>query len=255
MSSPAWFILILLDFNIIYAFAHGEPLKVAAPGVGMLLLLGFAVGLYEVIVPASGSAFGIPSGFHFLPLYVSFFCGGIMAARNKWLETFVNFPAAINNVLRGITLTILLAMLALAFDLFYYADASAKAQADGIMNLLSGIYAVTITLVELQLFYRYCNLGGRFSKALAEAAYGAYLLHPIFLIFATWSYAQIIKAAGMTVVNIPSEAVPVQVYEYAILDGTQGTLWLALGYVSIVTNFVWPCAYLLKKLPGFRLVL
>jgi len=82
------------------------------------------------------------------------------------------------------------------------------------------------------------------------------LLHPIFIIFATWSFVKLAEATGMKVVKSPSEQIPYPGFQFVILNGTQTTLWLSLVYVSFVSNIlVWPCAHGLKKLPVFRAVL
>ena len=63
VNGPPWFILVLLVFNVIYAFAPGELPTVALPSVPMLIFtVGFSVGFSYVVFPWAGFTFGVPGG-------------------------------------------------------------------------------------------------------------------------------------------------------------------------------------------------
>merc|ERR1712160_191532 len=87
VSGPPWFILWLLIFNVCYALLPLKPRQfnfrwlVAAI---LCLFAGALQGLIQAVLPPGGEVAYVNVGY--LPLYVVFFCAGIMARRSKWLE-------------------------------------------------------------------------------------------------------------------------------------------------------------------------
>jgi hypothetical protein len=52
----------------------------------LIFTVGGLVGVVYVVFPWSGFTFGVPGGAHSLISYVIFFVGGLIAAKNRWMD-------------------------------------------------------------------------------------------------------------------------------------------------------------------------
>lgn len=260
-GGPCWFLMALLFFNTLYAFDNSEPIRIRAPSVGMLLVVGFVLGLAKVPFPPDGSIFYVPHGFQMLPQYTLFFYSGVMAKRGDWLSSMADYPESSKWMMR------ILAIVLLVLEYMDRALQSA-APAGSCFTVLGGFEGVVYSFVILDLSSKFLNRElGPLMHALSTAAYTAYIIHPVVVDMVTWSWGLIMQAtvekAELTVGMIdvgqsypafhkasPLVALVIQTEHFNEL------MFLGWAYVAVVSNFIlWPLAYCIKKIPKFDQVL
>lgn len=218
---PMWFVEVLLVFSLGYLLIRNlrrdrEPTPpteaTARPGYtgrlpGPLAIIGFAVALtlvtfgWRQLVAAEAywPIVGLPTP-AYLPQYLSLFVVGVYAHRRGW---FANLSRATVWVSGAATLLLGLArLITLGLDGGDTATRLIQLAAE------SG-FAVAIVLFLTALFQRTLNRQSRFSKFLADNAFGVYFWHSLVLILTAmfvlrgWEAPAIAKFAVLTLIAMP----------------------------------------------------
>ncbi|CAB9517847.1 acyltransferase 3 [Seminavis robusta] len=268
-SGHCWFLLWLLIFNWAYCCigdrlkkrnheegeAPDRPTSTPFPRLQKRLFYGFLVcGLlmFAVVVAlgGGGSFFTMPITIGSLMCDIVFFAAGTQAKANNWLapenlrsklECSIWYQRALVLVEGGLML-FLLFMAEEEMEVLYIP-----------MFLVAGVYCIDMSLVLLDFFQINVNYRNAFIGALADAAYGVYILHPLVITGAT--------AAFLKIYNNLHQDNPLQFEDESVVSKTQlqgpgdGSLHLLAGFLilSVVCNLVcWPLAWWIRQLPGFR---
>lgn len=94
-TGPVWFLLILLLFNVFYAFSPGALPSMRLPSLVMLMVfVGVPLGVLVNVYGYSGYPFGLPGGLGDIFPYVTFFVGGLIAGKNRWMDDIKNISGA-----------------------------------------------------------------------------------------------------------------------------------------------------------------
>jgi glucan biosynthesis protein C len=190
---PTWFLEALLAFSLAYALMRAlqperepvsrEPLRgrqVAAVGVA-IAVLSFATHL---AIPLGEEHFHIQ--FALFPQYAILFGLGCAAGRRGWLETLtpeLRSRCAIVGLIGVIVLPVLL----LAGG-FTKSDAEQELYAGGwhwqaaATSLVEATLAATLPLFLIGWFREHWTRQGALLRRLAAAAYGAFVIHPPFVV-------------------------------------------------------------------------
>jgi len=261
-GGPCWFLLALLFFNTLYAFDNSEPLRIRAPSVGMLLVVGFVLGLAKFPFPTDAEIFQVPHGFAMLPQYTLFFYSGVMAKRGDWLASIADYPESSKWMMRILAI-VLLVLQYMNLALRWQVSSGACA------TVLEGFEGVVYSFVILELSSKFLNRDlGPLMHALSTAAYTAYIIHPLVVNTVTWSWGLIMQATVEKAELIGGMKDAGQSYPAFTRAGSQKVAlviqtahfneltFLGWAYVAVVSNFIlWPLAYCIKKIPKFDQVL
>lgn len=190
---PLWFVAALLLFSLAFLlkwiFFNGassvrRPLPSDRVIVGLCLLLGLMQFGVRLIFPI-GENLGwfLPSYF---TLYIAFFIGGILAARHNWLDELLDRP------LQQWSFMAILSSIFLISYVYYVTDSSLIARVMGGFNFHAFALAMwepfscfSIILLLLKGFAQLSAFTSPLSQKLSNAAYGAYIFQPFFIIPAT----------------------------------------------------------------------
>mmetsp|Transcript_18354 Transcript_18354/g.54533 ORF Transcript_18354/g.54533 Transcript_18354/m.54533 type:complete len:531 (+) Transcript_18354:166-1758(+) len=288
-GGPPWFIKMLALYNLVYACGPRLlPEKPKCPSIGVALAVGFVSGCARSVLSVSGSTILNPRGLEQFQQYVLYFVAGCAAGDGDWLPEIVSMSAGNAAFLRGICLIYAVAGYFLQKAMWSDRvknyrdllkgdptpyDAQTNAALAPVFVAFSGVFSVAITLVWLQLFHQYFNSAKRFvTRALSDAAYAAYLLHPFGILFALWTLHQVFKAEGYDIgQRVPDTDVtardldpktrgawfvPSQWDDDADSKAWGYKTWSGFLYLVVVANLVtWPISWCIKKLPGVRNVL
>jgi len=251
-GGPAWFISWLLIFNIMYAFNDGEALQIKAPSVGVLLTVGFAIGLWQL--PASVGTTGfmnVPFNFFYLPEYVLYFYGGAIAKRNAWLEGLCERPSSARWLLRIVAGMLLMEQYFKELLMILAPSQNSKDLIDPQEGAMRGIKAIVYCFVLLEVFQLYMNRSlGRLAEWCSQAAYTVFIIHPWVVILVQLSWVSILRALDVSVTVWSPGRFFIESSRY------QALTWLGFVYISSVTTvIIWPLSYGISKLPGFNQVL
>lgn len=61
----------------------------------LIFTVGFSVGVVYNVFPWTWFTFGVPGGIHSLISYVIFFVGGLIAAKNRWVDEIMQVRSCI----------------------------------------------------------------------------------------------------------------------------------------------------------------
>merc|ERR1712241_125234 len=264
-KGPAWFILWLLNFSIIYAvgaqflpkvqFNMPHPLLLTV-GVGPVLC-----GIYYGMEVATDSMYPVNGPYDFiggmvqwqygLGLYVPFFLAGIAGGRNDWLKSIEEMKTWVVWTPRVIVVG------------FWVTEFLSIAQytipIPGIQNfhgftfneLFPPFYAIPMTLALLHFFYQYFNGTPQswLMRNAGIAAYAVYVIHPLIYCAFTIAFVQILKTAGVPIVfegivflTVGPDGQPTPLPD--------GYIWGGWVFVLVLTQcVVWPLAHFMRKLP------
>ena len=289
-EGPPWFISWLVLFGLLYVGVHSKraALKLPAPTLAPLLLFGFLVGLMCTFLSPSGfppTAFAIPGapmpgGLYMFVWYIVAWGGGIAAKRGGWLEAWLGTADAEAAIEPGQE-RFLVTMVALTLVVkFYYEYSKAyfpEFKPAGypatpfpyeteMSVLMHGIFPVSMFLVTLFGFKRFCNSGTGLWKFASHAAYTVYLIHSLVVVGVMGLYMRIADAVlkstsgGFVLVNDGGKNDMIPYGEYVVVCSTKGHqelfAWCGFVFVCVVSNgVVWPLAWCVKSLPGCRDVL
>jgi hypothetical protein len=191
-----------------------------------------------------------------LSMYAPFFVAGIAGGRNDWLRSVENMATWLVWSLR----TIVVGFWVLYF--FLVAQSSipiSSVHIDGSLQQISiPVYAIAITLAEMQLFYQYFNSSpqSKFMKSAGLAAYTVYVIHPWVLDTFVVAWIEILKAANHTIAFDPSSIGGNPIVQTLKPDGEPGwvfnpaLIWPSWLFIFVLTQVVvWPLAHYFRKLP------
>merc|ERR1711977_775084 len=265
-KGPAWFILWLLNFSIIYAvgaqflpkvqFSMPHPLLLTA-GVGPVLC-----GIFYGISAAVGSlqpnggpwnGFGGMNQWHYaLGIYIPFFLAGIVGGRNDWLKNIEEMKAWVVWTLRVIVVGFWVALfLSTAQDTIPIPGIH---NFDGIIfqQVFPPLYAIPMTLALMQFFYQYFNgtPQGWLMRNADFAAYTVYVIHaPVYSVFMI-AFVQILKTAGVPIVFYGLVYFTVGPDGQPNFSPPEAYVWGGWAFVLVLTQcVVWPLAHFMRKLP------
>ena len=242
-SGAMWFVLWLLNFSILYAIVAQIPvpaIRFKMPNPVLLTVGGAVLGLLFCVLNTwikptwIGSlwvAFGVAE-------YLPFFTAGILAGRNGWLESIVTMPRWSRWVLRAYTLLFIIFLAPASLQVF------GDWQASYWICALGGMYAVSMTLGQMQLFHQCMNLTTEFLGALGKASYMVYFIHPYVMNLWMMIFLEILKAAHVPIRFINNASMPwstVFVRGTGFLDHTpaplgQPMLWGGFAFVFVLTQ-------------------
>ena len=191
---PMWFVLTLLVFELLYVvyrscrktvpkISAATKLPSVWTVVAFIVVMGLVAFAIRLVCPAGKSWFGLQFGY--FPLYVGMFCAGIVAWRDGWLERM-----QVRNALGWFGLAW---GAIVAFVAFYFVNRSSGDSDSGGWNRMAFAYAmwepilcVGFSYFLLAAFKRWGNEADRFFRALAADSYMTYVLHPFFVVGATF---------------------------------------------------------------------
>lgn len=286
----AWFLMWLIVFNIVYASLE-EAYKKDAVGYNNIIAMNatpestplstlprLRMGIPAYWKRSIGAGFGLcglftiaefsllqgrfasmPISVGSLPDDILFFALGIVAYHNGWLESslrdeqgVITYPwlmwaaVLVEAVLMVVFLGLAISGVTIGWPLF---------------ALVGGAYCVDTIVVILDLFQTYANHrpgdGSWITKAMTEAAYGVYLLHPLVVTSLTIVFVQAYNSLYGSTYPIYFE--PDKTYSFSPLAGPdEGGLVLGVGWllVNILSQLIlWPLCWYLKQLPGLRSII
>jgi hypothetical protein len=267
-TGQIWYLHWLVFLSFIYAFVHKQPLKMPSPQVGHVFLFAFGIGIWFMLVPYGPSFAMMPLGIRFLFLYVLYFSAGIVAKRNDWISEIVNLQTskATTLFLWGLIVFIVTEVVVWMCSVSDFQSESARAEAETSLDMANfsiGFFAVIICLAELQLFHAYFNKGGKVSKFFCESAYGAYILHYMFVNFGINIYFRMMRQfSGLPEDIFVFWQAGQQGTSHVVMTNVDGVIvsekytWFGMLFVCAFANLcVWPTAFLVRKLPLLNQVL
>mmetsp|Transcript_24382 Transcript_24382/g.45784 ORF Transcript_24382/g.45784 Transcript_24382/m.45784 type:complete len:478 (+) Transcript_24382:910-2343(+) len=252
-----WFTGWLCIFNTVYASVdHSEPyvmacpkpfffLFVYTPPLFILNLVLMLCGLYTF--------FFMPISWGSLPFDVLCFFGGCVAKRNKWLES--DTPGGLVEIMSNTWTRVwtfgIFILACVGCLVFYLLEGY-----NDLMSLLAAYIMIGLAFfVQLDFFRRHFNWTGRWSKILAESAYTAYIIHPLFVNFWSWIFLKTYEASSGTddIVFIGTNLTSTT--EFTAPDSQE---WLFGGWICASVGAVvstWFVAHRIREIPGFKKVL
>jgi glucans biosynthesis protein C len=186
---PTWFLEALLLFSLVYALVRvvrpeRQPVSRGPLSGRSVIAVGAAIAALSfathLVVPYGEEHLHIQ--FALFPQYAILFALGCAAGRRGWLETLTP------DLRRGCGLVGLLAILALPVLLLAGGFDEGEAQRDlfaggwhwqaAATSLLEGTLAATLPLFLIGWFRDHWTRQGALLREMADAAYGAFIIHP-----------------------------------------------------------------------------
>merc|ERR1719158_384234 len=201
-----WFVLWLLNFSIAYAvIAQFTPkLKVGMPHPFVLLVAAMPLcGVFYAINNAIGpwiNLGGMNMWTYGASMYIPFFTAGVLGGRNDWLKSVEEMKTWVVWTLRVIVVGFWILM-------FLYINAHALPipgvhMKFSVMDFISPVYDVAMTLAIMQLFHQYFNATpqSQFMRNAGASAYIVYVIQLWPLMTSMIIFVEILKAAGVQIV-------------------------------------------------------
>jgi hypothetical protein len=190
-----------------------------------------------------------------LAIYVPFFVAGIAGGRNDWLRSVENMATWLVWCLR-ITVVGFWVLQFFNIAQVYPPGPLSSVHIGSLESISIPIYAVAMTLAEMQLFHQYFNSSpqSKFMKSAGLAAYTVYVIHPWVLSLFQLIFIEILKAANVSIA-FSEERVEIIIYYMLDANGapallTNGYIWSGWVFVFVLTQLVvWPLAHYFRKLP------
>merc|ERR1711907_384565 len=240
-TDVAWFIIRLLDFSVLYAvIAQVMPvIKLKMPSPILLSIAGFAFGIIfhalDLFIPDAYQKIwysnnGWPKE---LSLYIWFFIAGIIGGRNNWLHSIENMPRRTVWFLRILVAALLPIWLALIILIYTGVVPQPDPMGLGwlIAGFTNGVYPVSMTLMQMQMFYEFFNFTTPFMSALGEAAYGVYIAQFWPLVLCPCAYAEMVHLPDLSTLSM-------------------GQIYGGIAFTFFVCHLtLWPSMWALRKLP------
>lgn len=254
-DGPCWFVLWLLNFSVIYAFCDGEPLSVSAPSVGAVFVVAFACGVSQVL-PYSNFV-QAPGGVHRLALHLVFFCSGIVAKRNAWLDHFATLDKATIWFVRCVAIACVGIFLIFAVDARPYTVQGLPQPGSDIMMFFEGFTSVIMSFALLEFFQANFTGTNRLMKWASSGAYAVYLIHPAFVVFGAAAYIQTLRFLGTDVSMVPDSHGTPGSRVWIVHSDNVAYMWFGFGFTGLTACLLllWPLALCLTKIPGLRNIL
>ena len=305
-TDQLWFVFWLLVFNLVYlgcALIRARMTKrdkqeektsppataprPKAPALLLPVLYFLAVWIGVSVCQACLAILGLDHGtaswgelfnnatFWNMPMYVTYFVGGILAKRHDWLTAFATMDCKLVWMARaGSLVGAFLPSICPLWSCFRpgcgavlpsWKAVQARLDATGANffvtspGLFFNFFGLAFTVVLLHDAPKYLNFTNRFSRFMARSAYTTYIIHIWFIQLATVSFAYILGAtseiSALRWTNLASEE------DSGVTPATAEEVgawkpWVALLYIVAVVNVVvWPLAYALAVAPGLRTML
>lgn len=203
---PAWFLAMLLVFNLGYVIWRGltrnlaVKTKVSTPGyfgtaIFILALAGISY-LWRMIVPLGQSVWQFPT-VAYLPQYLSFFIIGIFAARRDWFRSLPGVMGGFGWMI-ALLATVILLPLAVSGEIFTIEISSVLDNAMGnghwqsaVYTLWDSIFAVGLCLGMITFFRRFLGRRNWFGSFLAQQSYAVYIIHIPIIVFTAYGIRNI----------------------------------------------------------------
>ena len=207
-------------------------------GWGMLIVVGILV--------SNGSFGGMPLSTGSVTCNCFTFYIGIIARRNNWLDRPLRQQLDI--AIWKLWLLVIVEGAAIVY-LLPKADTTPKGIGYAIAAFgVAGPFCLDTGIVVLDFFQTNLNSSNDLTRFLADAAYGVYLLHPLFIVLATSAFVWIHNAAIATTEDQYLSFRGFPAYSESHVVG--GAATLALGWASVVAVsqiLVWPTAWGMKQ--------
>jgi len=191
-TGPMWFAAVLLVFSLLYAglrAATGVPAKyvnvlpIGKAILGLVALMACATFVVRVFIPQDRAVLNVHPGD--LPQYILMFSAGILAHRQRWLESLPTRTGV-----RWATLLLGPAVALFAILLIYGGaadgDTSLYSGGTNIVSLGKSIWeslvCVGASLAIIVVYRERFNKQGRLAALLSENAFAVYLVHPPIII-------------------------------------------------------------------------
>uniref|UniRef100_A0A7S2GPP5 Acyltransferase 3 domain-containing protein n=1 Tax=Octactis speculum TaxID=3111310 RepID=A0A7S2GPP5_9STRA len=280
-NGPPWFILVLLIFNIVYAFAPGTLPTMPLPSIPILIsFVGIPIGSVYALFSSTSFTFGVPGGWHSMFSYIVCFAGGLIASKNNWMDDIATYPAKAGRFLYFFTVMI-------SFTWFMnlkvsYDYPSEDYEDSSVWEVIQGIWAVIVSLALMNFFAKNCDLTGPWIQRINDAAYMVYMIHYYFIIFGIWVFTifgyfglsgkvgrvcyQAVGEEPDAPIDWEDGCVSTNDVSYSIVHnkfyilmqldnntGYSGFYWSGFLFVSFFSLLtVWPVAWVLKQIPGVK---
>ena len=273
-------VLWLLNFSLIYAaVAHIAPKGRQCASPRPLLVVGGALALAAVLCPCFWGLSLVLGEWQFLGgmaywsygicVYVPAFFGGVGVGRHGLLNCVEEMKTWFVWVLRATCLLfwILILLAVVNANIWYLPFVS---DIIGAFGAVTPLYATVMNLAILQLFHQYFNgPQSKLGRGAGQAAYMVYVIHLPVVMTAVIAFCEIMMAAGLSLIFIPS-GFPVVAFFASdancdppgseLLAGVQGGcepallpdgwLWAGFFFTLVVTNaVVWPLGFYARRLP------
>ena len=287
-----WFPMWLLIFGFIYAFHEGSPpvstpSKFALPSAWKLCATALVVGLVwwwagsKQAPPVVGWRFygddvlGMPMVPASLPFYILSFCGGCYAYDNDWLEELpsARVSSAVMLAVSGLIIGITIGW----FVFIYSQNGGVQMPANPAVNasacigaylnspryswrikltqtLLYGVFSFSMSWSILLGARAHLNVRNTFTRWAVDNSYAAYLLQKFVLRWVAFSYAAILRGAGVNV-HFDHQFLPRPTAK-TVRDLSESQIFLGFVYMAVLSvplSFL--CGDLLRRLPGVKNVL
>ena len=252
LPGHSWYILWLSFFCLIYSTLETNttivtlkmPSTIVRTIFGLVICGGLMFGMIEALDPVTYFLF-IPVTVGSFVCDVAFFILGILAFRSDWLVQPIRDQLDIPVwLLRVFVVVEGLAIYACWFFSIQFRELRY------VWVILCGLFCVDMSLATLELFQTHFNFQTPLLKKLADAAYGVYIFHPLFVVclnavtidlYKVGEYGFGIQFDG-SVPNSSSNFAGPQNGGFILL-----LLWLVINTLSHV--LVWPFAYRIKQIP------
>lgn len=271
-AGPCWFLVWLLLFNCGYTLIGGEALVVQRPSTSKLIGVGAALGGLQLAqISIAPSFVFMPITLGSLPFDICFFTAGVVARRNKWLEEpelYLPLAPIALVVCTAVGLLIMYIAIFIAGDGMSILPSNrcgedpnfGEAGWFGVALLAiftwAGVFALCVSYVLLWGFKIHGNLTSPLIMFSTDAAYGAYLIHPLVVVPITWSFIRMVEFVYSSRIVFPAN----QSGSTSCLTGTSTNSdnvlfigWVFTSVSSVALSFI--LASWIKKLPGFKHVL
>jgi fucose 4-O-acetylase-like acetyltransferase len=240
----AWFLALLLIFNIGYAAwrrltrnrAPSAASEFSPPGyigIGIFVLaLALLSYLVRTLIPMGREVLDFPT-LSYLAQYLSFFIVGAVAYRGDWFRTIPGSTGAAGFV-TAVAATILLFPLALSGSLLSLELAEPASWVgngtwqSAVYALWDSIFAAGMFLAALTLFRRFFNEKSRLGTFLSRQSYAVYIIHVPIIVFLAIALKEIIDLAPLA--------------KFAVIS-----------LIVVPTCFI--VAWLIRKIPGVSRVI
>jgi len=246
---PTWFLIQLMIFSIIYAFACGERWNpsIKCPSLLGFFIIGIIIGIFAGILamftPPAGSFMTVPVFWSSYLSYIVYFFGGAVAQRNDWMTSIKNMSRVVIYLW-----AVLSTALYCPIFLFFIEDMASVPFALLAMGVLwKGVLCMGLSLAVTVFFMDYSNRKFKYlTPFFSKAMYTAYIIQFAFpMIVGGWSVVKIFDATG----NIEYiDGAPYISNDNLIFPG-----WLLCCVITLA--IVWPLSYAIRSIPGFSQVL
>jgi len=250
-----WFLLHLMVFNIVYAFACGKGWSptISCPSFWGFLAIAAVLGLISGCL----SMVFEPGEFAIVPLfwneyvsYFAFFFGGAIAQRNHWMEDIKEMSRTkIYRWAIASVISIPVVFGGVAQSGVFWAQWLCSG-----FFVFGGLCSVSFSLAVTVFFMDHMDKSYWFADFFDKSMYTAYILHLAFPLQAATKCWILVLEATNNIVYVDNEAQGIAGIYYYIENSSlvlPGFLFVAV--VGLIIT--WPLAYAIRSIPGFSKVL